>query len=417
LSAELVVDIKNNMNVLFLSHYFWPEEMATAEMLSGIAFSLSRSGISVSGLAGHPAYRKLGIRIPRVVEHEGVKVRRVWSTQLDKNRTLGRVQNAATFAVSSLISCLLAQRPKILITVTNPPLLIWVAWAVHLLRRIPYVLVIHDVYPDVAVALKRVPQGSLVDRTWRFLNRLSYKRAYRIVALGDCMAEVLRAELPSEQRNKVVVIPNWADGQAIHPVERQGHPVLRELGLADKFVVQYSGNIGLFHEIETIVKAAELLKNDKGIQFLFIGDGGQLPWLQSQVEERGLTNVTLMPFQPKERLPLTLTACDASLVTLKGEVTGFCVPSKLYGALAAGKPVLCVANPAAEPARKVQHHGCGMTVSPGDSVGLAQAISAMKSDSQACQMFGRAARLAFEQHYSQEKVAAQYSELLNGLMQ
>src|SRR5450759_1595589 len=106
------------MNVLFLSHYFWPEEMATAEMLSGIAFSLSRSGISVSGLAGHPAYRKHGNRIPRVVEHEGVKVRRVWSTQFDKNRTLGRVQNAATFAVSSLISCLLAQRPNILITVT-----------------------------------------------------------------------------------------------------------------------------------------------------------------------------------------------------------------------------------------------------------------------------------------------------------
>lgn len=400
-------------SALFLSHYFWPEEMATSEMLSGIAFSLSRIGISVSGLAGHPAYRGNMERLPSNVEHGGVHIRRVWSTQFDKNNVLGRVLNTSTFTISSLISCLFITRPNVMISVTNPPLLPWVSWVMHTIRGIPYVLIIHDVYPDVAVALNRIPKNSIIEKTWKFLNRLSYTKATRIVVLGECMADVLRKELSFEQHSKVVVIPNWADGQMIQPMQRKDHPLLKEWGVANKFVIQYSGNIGLFHEIETIINAAEQLKHINDIHFVFIGDGGQLPWLNRQVKERELDNVTLMPFQPKERLPLTLTACDAALVTLKDEVTGLCIPSKLYGVLAAGKPVLCVANPASESSQMVKLHSCGITVLPGDSKSLAEAIRCLKETNEDCQRYGKAARNAYENNYTLDIIASKYADMLN----
>lgn len=395
-------------SVLFLSHYFWPEEMATGELVAGIAFALAEQGMPVSALAGQPAYRKPGGKLPRRMQKGSVVVRRVWSTQFDKNRAWGRVLNTATFALSTLFACLTGPKPGAILAVTNPPLLPWIACLVRLARGVPCILLIHDVYPQIAVALGKIKAGSAVDRLWRAINRWTYRSAWRIIALGECMADVVRGELPASQHEKVVVIPNWADGDAIRPLPSANHPLLMEWGLADRFVVQYSGNIGLFHEIRTIVEAAEFLPD---IHFLFLGDGGQLPWLRQHAKEKDLRNVTLLPFQPKDRLPLTLTACTVSLVTLKEESTGYCVPSKLYGVLAAGKPVIAIMNRGCESARTIERHGCGVVVAPGDSRGLAGVLSDLKNNPAEVATMGQAARAAYEHHYSLAEVAARYGTL------
>lgn len=407
---------QKNKTIMFLSQYFWPEEMATSELLSGIALELSKSGYSVQALAGQPAYWKGYGDIPRFLEREGVMVQRVKSTRLDKNTTLGRVLNSVSFSLAILLQSIFVKQPNLFIAVTNPPLLIWVARLAKILRGTSYVLIIHDVYPNIAIALNRLNETSLISRLWRMLNRWSYRGAEKIVALGECMADVLRKELSQTERSKVIVISNWADGAKIKPIPRENNILLKEWGLMDKFVVQYSGNIGLFHEIDSIVEAAKKLKNNKKIHFLFIGEGGQLPWLKNQISELGLLNISFKPFQAKEQIPLSLTACDLALVTLKYEATGFCVPSKLYGILASGKPVIGIANALTETARIIESGRCGFVVKPGDSKGLAKIIEYLSEEDEKCRQLGVAARDVFDKKYTLNNIASQYSDMLKDIV-
>lgn len=413
--------------VMILCHYFWPEEMATSAMVSGVAFELGAKGVPILAIAGHPAYwsgaselAPRGGKLPALMTRAGVSVRRVWSTRLDKNRTLGRALNTATFTLSTIWAALRAPRLRAIIAVTNPPLLLWAAALVGRLRSVPYILLIHDVYPQIATAMGKIKPGSWIDRLWGALNRWSYRGADRIIALGECMAQVLRAEIPAGQAGKVVVIPNWADGDFIKPLPRANHPKLVEWGLEGAFVAQYSGNIGLFHDIQTLIDAARILKDraargdqrGANITLLLIGEGAQSDRVRSALENEGLDRVKLQPFQPGGALPLTLTACDVSLVTLKREATGLCVPSKLYGQLAAGRPILCVADKASETSRTVVEGHCGIAIEPGDAEALADALIRLSEDSALAERMGAAARRVFEERFTLAAVAAGYDALL-----
>jgi len=403
------------MKVTILSQYFWPEENATSDLMSGIATGLVQQGFEVTAIAGQPSYRDIET-LPRVLEHEGVRVRRVPSTRFDKNRLPGRAINMVTFTVSLFFSSLFMRRSDAVIAVTNPPFLILVVRLLTSLRGMKSVLLIHDLYPEVAIALGHLRKGSLTARFWSAFNRWSYRGATRIIALGECMAELLRQQVPAELLERIVVIPNWANGDVIKPVPRENHPLIREWEVEGKFVVLYSGNIGRFHELETVTRAAEILaEKDSSILFQFIGDGGQLTWLKSEVGRLSLKNVAFQPFQSKERLPLSLTACDAGLVTLKKEATGCCVPSKLYGMLAAGRPVLGVLSRQSETAKTIERHGCGIVVQPGDAEGLAEGVIRLKSDPDLVNRLGEAARHAYECHYTVEKVAEAYGTLLRSV--
>ncbi len=400
--------------ILFLSHYFWPEEMATAEMLSGVAFSLADRGFAVEALAGQPAYHDRGGKLARLLEKSGVRVRRVWSTRLDKNTAIGRILNTATFTLSAFSACLFRKRPALLVAVTNPPLLIWTAAAVGWVRRIPVILVIHDVYPQIAVELGRLRRDGWIARLWRAINRWSYRRAEAVVVLGRDMEEKIAGEIGGD-RARIRRIPNWADPDLVAPRPRAGHPLLRKMGIGgNRFVVQYSGNIGRFHEIDTILDAARLLEGEDFL-FLFIGDGARRPDIEKAMQGPG-SIVKHLPFQPKERLGEILTACDAGLVTLRGGLTGLAVPSKLYGILAAGRPVVAVVPGDSETARVVRESDCGWIVPPGDSQGLASLLRRLKDDPAGTERRGRRARDLFESRYTLRHAADAWEKLIRETM-
>lgn len=403
----------NRIPVVFLSQYFWPEETATAEVISGISFALRSAGYEVGAIAGHPIYRGESLRLPAVIEERGVRIERVTSTQMNKNRTIGRVLNTVTFVVALFFRLLFMKRPFTVVALTNPPLLPWLVWALKLLRRVPYVLVIHDVYPQVAVAVGKIKARGMIDRLWRALNRVAYRGAEHIIVLGDCMKETLVDEAGSDRVERITAIPNWADGDEIRPRAPEAHPLLREWNLEGKFIVQYAGNIGLCQDIAIIADAAEQLRDHSDIHFLFIGSGGQLPFLEERMRERKLENITVIPYQPIATRPLWLTACHAGIVTMKSEVTGLCVPSKLYGIMAAGKPVVAIVDERCESARAVRRHRCGIVVSPGDGATLAREIVELARSRENVEALGARARAAFEKHYTLQQITAQYADLLD----
>jgi colanic acid biosynthesis glycosyl transferase WcaI len=399
--------------IRFISQYFMPEAGATSELLSGIASELSRLGFSVDAIAGQPTYHGAS-RLPRIISDQNVAVLRVWSTQWEKDSTVGRIVNTISFAVSACIAALATPRKTILLAVTNPPVNLWICWLCNRLRGVAYVLIIHDVYPDIAVKLGALTARSPVAAVWRTLNRWSYARAQRIVVLGRDMRKIILRDLPEIMQAKVVIIANWADGRQVYPVPREKHEMIRALKIEDRFIVQYSGNIGRFHEIDTVLGAAAELKGD-GFFFLFIGTGAQACQVKKMIRNSGSGHIALLPFQPREMLGATLTACDVGLVTLQAGLSGLAVPSKLYGILAAGKPIIVIGPEDCEAARVVRDNRCGMVVPPGDAGALATVLRELKQDSELKERLGAAARKAFERSFDLTIVSRQWMDLLSSV--
>jgi glycosyltransferase involved in cell wall biosynthesis len=227
------------------------------------------------------------------------------------------------------------------------------------------------------------------------------------------MREVLAENSDANDvEHRLIIIPNWADGRAVFPHPKDTNRILVELNAQGRFVIQYSGNIGRFHEISTILGAAKRLQGEHDFLFLFIGVGKQATEVRAAATRGAAGNVVLLPFQPREMLGTTLTACDVGLVTLKAGLRGLAVPSKLYGILAAGRPVVVVGPEDCEAAAVVREKACGVVVPPGDVEGLVNALRMLKDDPARVARLGVAARMAFEEKYDIEQVSDVWAEML-----
>jgi glycosyltransferase involved in cell wall biosynthesis len=239
------------------------------------------------------------------------------------------------------------------------------------------------------------------------------RRAAANVVLGQRMRERVTA-LGVDPR-RIAVIPNWADGALLRPVERGANPLRAEWGLGDRFVVGYSGNLGRVHEFGTVLGAAEALRSQADIVFLFIGDGAQKAALATAAQGRALSNILFRPYQPREALGQSLGAADAHLVTLRPELEGLVVPSKFYGVAAVGRPTIFIGDPEGEIGSVVREARCGMCVRQGDAEGLARAITTLRDDSATRERMGTNARQVFDERFDRSIGVAAWRRLLDSV--
>jgi colanic acid biosynthesis glycosyl transferase WcaI len=299
-------------------------------------------------------------------------------------------------------------RPDVIVAETDPPLL--GALAAMLKRRWECRLVynVRDLYPDIAEVTGGVRSPFLLDLLRRG-NDYAYERADLIVTLGHDMARrIVDKGVPPD---KVVVVPDWVDCGRIRPLD--GNPFRRSFG--DKFVVMYSGNIGLSQQLEAVLEAADRLRDDERILFAMIGEGARKNWLQEQAGAMGLTNVIFLPFQPLEKLGESLSAADLHLIPLAPGAAGCLVPSKIYGILAAGRPFIAMMEDDAEVAHIARDDKVGFVVRPGNVDALICAIrQAVDSPEHLKQMGARARRLA-EVRFDRIKVTSMFGSMLTGV--
>jgi glycosyltransferase involved in cell wall biosynthesis len=203
----------------------------------------------------------------------------------------------------------------------------------------------------------------------------------------------------------------------VAPIPPDQNPLRHAWGLEDKFVVAYSGNLGRAHEFATVLGAAELLRDEPSIRFLMIGDGHHTKALRDEVQARRLNNFIFQPYQPPERLAQSLGAGDAHWVSLRPELEGLIVPSKVYGVLAAGRPIIAVTSADGEVAHLVSKFGCGVHVEPGDAEAFARAVSQLASAPGLAAQLGAAARAAAVGAFSRETSLAKWRRLLDDLDQ
>ncbi|UCD51488.1 MAG: glycosyltransferase family 4 protein [Phycisphaerales bacterium] len=409
-------DESHSAQLLILCQLFYPELVSTGQTLTELAEQLAARGVDVEVLCGPPTVLGREKKVPKRMEHQGIRIRRVWGTRFLKLSLVGRVLNQLTFTCSAFLHLLIARPRKPILVLTNPPFL---ALGCALLRRLglgsPYLYLVFDVYPDTAIRLGLLRDGACLARLWDRLNLAAYRHASAIIVIGRCMGDVIARKLRQgglPVNGKLHHIPVWCDDEAIGSTASTSNGLDETWGLQDKFVVGYFGNMGRFHDMETIMGAAELLKDERDIVFLFVGEGHKKQWAIQWARAKGLGNCQFHGYVAREELGHLLALADVGLVSLLDGQEGLSVPSKTYGLMAAGVPVLAVMSGISEVARMVDEVSCGVWVHPGAQEELAQEIRRFRGDPRRVHAMGVKGRRAIDHEYSLEHIARQYLDIV-----
>lgn len=269
--------------------------------------------------------------------------------------TFKRLFNWGLFTSLSFFYILFSSRKREPILVTTPPFIIFLGLFFKKLRNQNYHLIIWDLYPDVIVNFGVAKESSFIIKQWKKLNVSCFNKAANIFTLGEHLSKAIE----NYTVKKPVIIPNWTNTDFLKPLSKNENPFAAKHGLTDKLVVMYSGNMGLTHDIESIIYAAELLKDNGLIHFVIIGDGVKKAKISQMVKDKNLNNVLLLPYQDKEVLPYSLGCADIGVVTLEQGAESISVPSKTYYMLAVGSAILALASKESELGVLVEQRKCG----------------------------------------------------------
>lgn len=398
------------MRIIILNQFFYPDHSATSQLMTDLAESLCGRGVGVTALSGRGRYNGGG-RLPPREDYRGVRIERAWATSFGKRSTAGRLSDYFSFYLGAAWKLLRLPRHDIVMALTTPPLIGLLAFVVCRLRRMKFVALVQDVYPDVAVCLGTLRADGLAARLLDALNLLALRRADRIIVLGACMRERVAAKVGRDAEERIDLIHNWADGNEISPLGEGGPNAFAEAqGLNGQFVALFSGNFGRVNDFSTVLDAARILRDRRDILFLFIGDGAKADELEKFIRDESPANVRLLPYQPRELLRYSLAAGHAHLVTLAEGLAGLSVPSKAYGIMAAGRPILFVGDAGCDIARLVGEHNCGEVVASGDARRLAEVITRWAEDRGQPERMGREARVLFERRFERARAVSAYLE-------
>ncbi len=382
------------MRILLINQFFWPDSAATSQLLTDLAEGMGGHDVHVICADGGYALASAGTAPP-------VTVHRVKALRF-RHGVLGRILSYLSFYLGAAWLGLTLPRPDLVVTLTTPPLVSLLGTLLKRVRGSRHFIWEMDVYPDVAISLNYFRRGGVLDRVTGALADFSRRKADGIIALGECMKNRLVARgIPGA---KIFVADNWADSRAIQPIERPGPE--------DRLLVLYSGNLGLAHDVDTIAAAMLALKDTDAFRFLFTGGGPRRKDLQGFCERERIHSVEWRPYVQRESLGESLGAGDIGLVTQQDSCCGSVVPSKVYGLLAAGRPVLFIGPAEATPARIIRRFGCGWHIECGDIPSLTALLVSLAGDRGAVRDAGRRAREVLLEHYDLPLGVRRVCELL-----
>lgn len=367
-------------------------------MITAAAEDAAQEGWRVTVVTSARGYNR-DETYPDFAEHGGVCIRRVGGARFNRHTVAGRLANYLTFVGASGWKMLRLPAPDCLVVTSAPPFSLPLAWGLRLVRGSPFVFVAEDLYPEIAVASGILPADSFTAKLagWLFGRWLS--SASKIIVLGEHMKARLLASHPCLDPMRIVPIDNWHDGTKLFPLDRPS---------GESIFVQYSGNFGEGHDFDTLVGAMELVKADPRLRFQFVGGGRRRPALQAKVEERDLRNCSFHDYVSDAELNESLNSADICLVTVACGFEGLLVPSKLYGIMAVGKPVLYYGALEGDVPTLVKRHDIGWVVAQGDVDGMTRALREAADNPQLCKRFGSNARKAFDMHYDRPLATARY---------
>jgi glycosyltransferase involved in cell wall biosynthesis len=395
--------------VLFINRFFYPDVSATSRLLTQLTEDLSEQGHDITVITSRFSYLGEADPWPETGEHRGVHIRRVWSTNFGRRSGAGRLIDYLTFYLSALWATLRSDGITWLIVMADPPLLSVLAAVARPFLHCRAACWLQDVFPQVAIQCGVLKKGLLSSWISR-VARWSLESLDSIVVVGRCMEQKLLREGFSGRNLRR--ISNWADGSQLLPLDREANPFVSTHGLQQRFVLMYSGNLGVVHEVDTIEDVLRCTNVLTHFTMCVIGDGAHRARLQQVVQAERWTHVLFLPYQPEQSLRFSLTAAHVHLVTLKPDMTGLSVPSKIYGILAAGRPVIFIGPEDSEAASIVREAMCGVVVRPGDHQAVVRMLITYRDDQALMQDHGRRARAFFDAHCSRVLGTERFVQLI-----
>lgn len=375
-----------------ISELYYPEQTSTGYFLTRIAEGLADE-YDVRIISGRPTYSERDLNVAWSEERHGTRIYRMRSTRFDKDRLVGRALNLVTFTLAATFFAITRlRRGDRVLVVTNPPTLPPLVALAARLRGARAALLVHDVYPEVLIAAGMIRAGGWIDRALGAVVGFTYRQFRAVIVLGRDMHEIIGRRI-GKSDTALHIIPNWGDVDEVVPMSLEENPFRRAHGLEGKTVIQFSGNLGRTHDLETVLQAADALADRDDILFLFVGYGGKAALVRDDQSPR--RNVRFLDRQPREMLGAMLASADAAIIAFVDNMYGVSVPSRMYNLMAAGTPIIAMAHPRSELALVVSEEAAGWVID-GSSEALAALIARIagpggREESRARGAAGRAA--------------------------
>ena len=403
--------------LLIYAHYFYPDVASTGQILTELCEGMIDT-FDITVICVVPSYsgtidEKYKTKRIYKEEHNGIKIIRVRVPECQKSNKISRIKNLLAYFFNSLLATLKIEKQDYIYTISQPPILGGVLGVLgKWLKGGKLIYNIQDFNPEQTMAVG-YSKNKLLLNTVMAVDKFSCKKADKVIVVGRDMQETLRNRFNNKKVPKNVFINNWINEKEIYPLE-QNHPRIMEFkekyNLQDKFIIMYSGNIGLYYDLENIIKVIGEFKDREDVVFAFVGDGTVKDKIEAYVSENNLSNVTFIPYQDKADLIYSLNAADIHWVVNAKGIKGVSVPSKLYGVMAAGKPVLGVLDEGSEARLIVEDCNCGLCIEPGNYKEISNNIKYILNNKEEIRLLGLNGRQYLESNLTKEVSINKYKE-------
>lgn len=407
--------------ITFVINYFYPDLASTGQLMTELCLYL-QNHFDITVIAAQPGYAGEKMNKNKTFEEdylESIKIIRINLPHVDKKSKLSRFRYIFSYFTLANIALFKEKKTDIIYTISQPPVLGGLIGTIgKISKRTKHVYNIQDFNPEQAEAVSYTNK-KFIFHIARAVDKINCKLSDHIVVVGHDMAETLKKRFNNYNVPKYTVINNWTNEDEITPLDKTDQEVVNFLkthNLNNKFIVMYSGNLGLYYDLENIIKVTNQFKDYPDIYFLFIGEGAVKNDMQKYVTENNVNNVLFLPYQPKDFIKYSLNAADVHLVVNQKGIKGVSVPSKIYGVMAAGKPILGVLEQGSEAQRLIEESASGIVVEPQDYQGIINSINYLYDlDKEKRTQMGLNGRTYLENNLKRETSINKYRELLKNL--
>jgi glycosyltransferase involved in cell wall biosynthesis len=402
----------NTWSVTLVSEQYAPDKSSTAQLFPELLGELKKQGARLSVRTLTPGYVEDAPAAPLWENSNGIRIVRAPRLPFARTNRKGEALNWLWGVVSMSALALFVPRRRPLLISTNPPMAHVIGALMKILKGQRYLALFYDLHPELSCAVGMLRPGSLVDRLWRRVNTWALRHADYAICLGTYMEKTVKARWPQA---RTVIIPNWCDPSVVHVLPKNKSSFAQQHGLADKFVVLFSGNIGWRQRLEILLDVAERML-DVPIRFVFIGEGAKKSKLMEAARARHLHNVLFFPYQPRELMEHSLAAADVAVVSQEKELIGSGVPSKIYTYMASGRPMIGLASQPCELTDLISEVDCGWNFDEDhDAEAMAKKLRELLQNRDEAAQAGERARRYFERHFTLQISAAKYAKLIKEL--
>lgn len=402
--------MREKRDVLFLCQFYHPEYITSAQLPYDTVVALQEAGFSVDVLCGYPREYFDGTDIPVRENLDGVNIRRLKYVQTGRAGFLGRLINYFSFTFMVFLQLFRMGRYRSVVVYSNPPILPWIASWAKCLFGTKLVFVAYDLYPEVATVTNTLSPGNPICRLMNHINMCVYRRADRVISLSSEMQEYIAANR-TVAADKLRVIPNWYADRGPAPEKTEANRFRQLVG--DRFVVSYFGNMGTMQDMDTLLGAIRMLR-DEGVFFLFAGHGNKMEKMKEIAAAEDLTHVAIYDFLHGDAFRDALDISDCAVITLERGATGLCAPSKTYSYMMQGLPLLAVMDPS-DIVRDIEQ-GAGRWVRNGESEALAAIIRELRDNPATVAEMGKTCRAIYLEKYTTPVCTQQYVDLFRELL-